>query len=165
MEKASKGETIPMTTETPSGNNPACILVVDDEPEIRQLLKEVLELDGYRVTPAADGREALPLALREQPDLIITDIRMPKLDGLTLCKALRKNRDTTHIPILILTTLNTAADMAASFAAGADDFLPKPLNPDEIRIRVRSLLRLKQTYDALTALRQELAALRSRHAT
>lgn len=141
----------------------ARILIVDDEAEIRQLLQELLTNEGYQVWTANDGREALPIALRELPDLILTDIRMPKLDGLTLCKALRVNKDTAHIPVLILTSANTAEDMLASFANGADDFLPKPLNPVEIRIRVQSLLRLKRTRDELTALRQELAALRSRH--
>src|SRR5437870_4341453 len=96
---------------------PAKILAVDDEPAIRELLKEILTGFGYQVITAADGKDALPLALSEKPDLIITDIRMPKLDGLTLCRALRTQPDCANIPVLILTSATTADDMAASLAS------------------------------------------------
>lgn len=139
---------------------PTTILVVDDEAEIRQILAEVLTRSGYQVVTANDGRDALPLTLTDQPDLIITDIRMPRLDGLTLCRALRTQKDTQHIPILILTSGNTPEQMQASLNAGADDFLPKPLNVDEIKIRVRSLIRLKHTTDTVKRLQKEIAALR-----
>jgi DNA-binding response OmpR family regulator len=136
--------------------SPAKILVVDDEADIRKVLQEILTAAGYQVLTAADGRDALPITLADQPDLIITDIRMPKLDGLTLCRALRGHPDTADIPVVILTAGNTAEQMQASFEAGADDFLPKPLNPEEIKLRVRTLLRLKQTTDELRRLRQSM---------
>jgi DNA-binding response OmpR family regulator len=136
------------------------ILVVDDEALIRDMLREVLEGDGYRVITAADGRDALPMALNEKPDLILSDIRMPKLDGLTLCKALRVNPETKSIPIVMLTSYNTSEHMEAAMAAGADDFLPKPLNVEEIRIRVRSLLKLKHVTDEVQRLQQYVLALR-----
>jgi len=138
----------------------AKILVVDDEIEIRQLLQEILTRAGYQVITAADGRDALPMTLTDKPDLIITDIRMPRLDGLTLCRALRTQKDTQHIPILILTNNSTPEQMESCLKAGADDFLPKPLNVDEIKIRVRTLIRLKHTADTVKRLQTELAALR-----
>lgn len=140
---------------------PAKILVVDDEAEIRQVLQEVLTRAGYQVITANDGRDALPLTLTDSPDLIITDIRMPRLDGLTLCRALRTNKDTAHIPVLILTSGSTPEQMEASLKAGADDFLPKPLNIDEIKIRARTLTRLKHSTDTVKRLQQEIAALRN----
>jgi DNA-binding response OmpR family regulator len=143
----------------PSGP-PARILVVDDEPPVRNVLRDVLSADGYVVVTADDGREALPLTLRDKPDLIITDIRMPKLDGLTLCKALRVNPETKSIPILMLTNYSTSEQMEAAMAAGADDFLPKPLNVEEVRIRVRSLLKLKHVTDEVQRLQQYVLALR-----
>ena len=146
-----------MSTTTPA---PAKILVVDDEVEIRQLLQEILARSGYQVIAATDGREALPITLTEKPDLIITDIRMPRLDGLTLCRALRTQKDTQHIPVLILTNSSTTEQMEACLQAGADDFLPKPLNVEEIKLRVRTLIRLKHTGDTVKRLQQEIATLR-----
>ncbi len=141
---------------------PAKVLVVDDEAPVRDVLRDVLNADGYVVVTADDGREALPLTLSEKPDLIISDIRMPKLDGLTLCKALRVNPETKSIPILILTNYSTSEQMEAAMAAGADDFLPKPLNVEEVKIRVRSLLKLKHVTDEVQRLQQYVLALRER---
>ena len=149
-----------MSSETPSAPPPARILVVDDEPAVRDLLREVLTLAGYTVTSAGDGRDALPLTLSDKPDLIITDIRMPRLDGLTLCKALRVNPETRSVPVLMLTNYNTSEQMEAAMAAGADDFLPKPLNVEEIKIRVRAMLKLKHITDEVQRLQQYVLALR-----
>jgi CheY-like chemotaxis protein len=139
---------------------PSKILVVDDEPSIRDVLRDLLTAAGYTVVTASDGREALPMALADKPDLIISDIRMPKLDGLTLCKALRVNPETKSIPIIMLTSYNTSEHMEAAMAAGADDFLPKPLNVEEVKIRVRSLLKLKHITDEVQRLQQYILALR-----
>src|SRR5436309_9904888 len=149
-----------MSSETPSAPPPARILVVDDEPAVRDLLREVLAMAGYTVTTAADGRDALPLTLSDKPDLIITDIRMPRLDGLTLCKALRVNPETRSIPVIMLTNYNTSEQMEAAMVAGADDFLPKPLNVEEIKIRVRAMLKLKHITDEVQRLQQYVLALR-----
>lgn len=86
-------------TPQPPATAAAKILVVDDEPPIRDMLRDLLTAAGYTVVTASDGREALPMTLADKPDLIISDIRMPKLDGLTLCKALRVNPETKSIPI------------------------------------------------------------------
>lgn len=142
------------------GTPAAKILVVDDEQAIRDLLREVLTGVGYSVVTASDGREALPMSLADKPDLILSDIRMPKLDGLTLCKALRVNPETKSIPIIMLTNFNTSEHMEAAMAAGADDFLPKPLNVDEVKIRVRSLLKLKNVTDEVQRLQHYVLALR-----
>jgi DNA-binding response OmpR family regulator len=136
------------------------ILVVDDEAAIRDMLRDMLVADGYTVITAGDGREALPLTLTEKPDLILSDIRMPKLDGLTLCKALRTNPETHSIPIIMLTSFNTSEHLEAAMAAGADDFLPKPLNVSEVKIRVHSLLKLKHVTDEVQRLQQYVLALR-----
>jgi two-component system, OmpR family, alkaline phosphatase synthesis response regulator PhoP len=151
-----------MATDTPpSGVAPVPkILVVDDEPNIRDLLRDVLTQAGYKVLTAGDGREALPMTLSEQPDLILTDIRMPKLDGLTLCKALRVNTETKNIPVIILTSYNTSEHLEAAMAAGAEDFLAKPLNVEEIKIRVRSLLKLKHVTDEVQRLQQYVLELK-----
>jgi DNA-binding response OmpR family regulator len=151
---------MPAESPTPSAAGPAKILVVDDEAPVRDVLRDVLTAAGYNVITATDGREALPLTLSEKPDLIITDIRMPKLDGLTLCKALRVNPETKSVPILILTHYSTSEQMEAAMAAGADDFLPKPLNVEEVKIRVRSLLKLKHVTDEVQRLQQYVLALR-----
>jgi two-component system, OmpR family, alkaline phosphatase synthesis response regulator PhoP len=151
-----------MPTATPPLPDPppAKILVVDDEASIRDMLRDVLTAAGHTVVTAADGREALPLTLSDKPDLILSDIRMPKLDGLTLCKALRVNPETKIIPIIMLTSYNTSEHMEAAMAAGADDFLPKPLNVDEVKIRVRSLLKLKHVTDEVQRLQQYVLDLR-----
>jgi DNA-binding response OmpR family regulator len=146
----------PKTPDAP----PAKILVVDDEAPIRDLLREVLAAAGYTVTTASDGREALPLTLSDRPDLNLSDIRKPNLDGLTLCKALRANPETKSIPFIMLTSYNTSEHMEAAMAAGADDFLPKPLNIEEVRIRVRSLLKLKHITDEVQRLQHYVLALR-----
>lgn len=150
-------------TPKPPATATAKILVVDDEPSIRDMLRDLLAAAGYTVVTASDGREALSMTLADKPDLIISDIRMPKLDGLTLCKALRVNSETKSIPILMLTSYNTSEHMEAAMAAGADDFLPKPLNVEEVKIRVRSLLKLKHITDEVQCLEQYILALRQQH--
>jgi DNA-binding response OmpR family regulator len=136
------------------------ILVVDDEADVRHLLKEILVAEGYQVVTAADGREALQLTLSEKPDLITLDCHMPKLDGLTLCKALRVSDETRNIPIIMLTGYNTREHLENCMNAGADDFLAKPLVVDEIRIRVRAMLKLKNVNDEVSRLQQYILSLR-----
>src|SRR5262245_53713468 len=97
-----------MAMDTPTTVAPSKILVVDDEAPIREMLRDVLVAAGYVVVTAADGREALPMTLTDKPDLIVSDIRMPRLDGLTLCKALRVNPETKSVPVLMLTNYNTS---------------------------------------------------------
>ena len=115
------------------------ILLADDSPMIHRHIVPILEDDGYEVISAMDGAAALQLARSRQPDLVITDIEMPKLDGYEVCKALKESESSAHIPVLISSTLGEAADLERGFDAGADDYLVKPVIPEELSTRVRTL--------------------------
>ena len=115
------------------------ILVVDDEPGIRSVLASSLEFEGYTVRTAADGRAALTEVERGRPDLVVLDVLMPGMDGLTACRRLRAADP--HLPVLMLTARDLTGDRVAGLDAGADDYLAKPFDLDELLARVRALLR------------------------
>jgi two-component system response regulator MprA len=116
------------------------ILVVDDEPAVRDSLRRALELEGYAVELARDGEEALDrLALEDQPDAVILDILMPGIDGLEVCRRLRQTGST--LPVLMLTARAEVDSRVAGLDAGADDYLPKPFALAELLARLRALLR------------------------
>ncbi len=143
-----------------SGDSPKPkILIADDEPSIRELLEQVLNADGFEVILATDGKDALQQILACNPDVILLDIRMPKLDGVTLCKALRVYKETEHTPIIMLTAYNTREHLEQSMAAGADDFLAKPFEVTELRIRVRAMLKLKYVTNELERLQQYIQSI------
>lgn len=119
------------------------ILVVDDDANIRTLLTVLLEDEGYQVLTAADGEAALTIAGAEHPDLILLDIRMPKMDGLQVCDKLRTNPDTHSIPVIFLTGFNSHDRMEMAIEMGGDDFLGKPVNAIELRIRIRAMLQTR----------------------
>jgi DNA-binding response OmpR family regulator len=116
------------------------ILVADDDPDIQSLMVMRLERSGYRVLRASDGREALDLALREQPDLAVLDITMPKLDGLEVTRSLRAHDETSEMPVILLTARVQDDDVAKGLDAGATDYVKKPFSPQELGARVASLL-------------------------
>jgi two-component system, OmpR family, response regulator MprA len=120
----------------------ARLLVVDDDRAIREALARALHLDGYTVATAPDGAQALTAISGERPDLLILDVMMPSVDGLTVCRVLRAEGD--RLPILVLTARTETADKVAGLDAGADDYLPKPFDLDELLARVRALLRRTQ---------------------
>ena len=114
------------------------ILVVDDEKNIVQLARLYLDKEGYRVEAAYDGAQALEKAKAVRPDLVILDIMMPELDGLSVCKELRKS---SNVPIIILTARGDDVDRIVGLELGADDYVTKPFNPRELVARVKAVLR------------------------
>jgi two-component system OmpR family response regulator len=114
------------------------ILVVDDDAEIRNLLREYLQKNGYRVSVAADGRSMWAALDQAQPDIIVLDLMLPGDDGLTLCRNLRAQ---SSIPIIMLTARGEETDRIVGLEMGADDYLAKPFNPRELLARVKSILR------------------------
>ena len=114
------------------------ILVVDDEQKIVKIARDYLEKNGYRVLSAGDGVTALAMARHEKPDLIILDLMLPKMDGLDVCRSLRRESD---VPVIMLTARTEEADRLIGLEIGADDYISKPFSPRELVARVRSLLR------------------------
>jgi len=116
------------------------ILLADDSPLIHRHTVPLLEDDGYEVRSASDGAEAIALARALGPDLVITDVEMPLVDGYDVCKALKADPATSRVPVLICSSLGEAADLERGFDAGADDYLVKPVLPEELSTRVRALV-------------------------
>jgi two-component system response regulator MprA len=117
----------------------ATVLIADDDRAIRDSLARLLKLEGYQVVTANDGAEALTAAKAHRPDVLVLDVMMPTLDGLTVCRVLRAEKD--RVPILMLTARVETPDRVAGLDAGADDYLPKPYDPEELFARLRALLR------------------------
>lgn len=117
------------------------ILVVDDEPKIVRLARDYLEQSGFRVFPVQDGITALAAARQEKPDLIVLDLNLPGMDGLDLCRALRRE---SSVPIIMLTARVEEADRLIGLEMGADDYIVKPFSPRELVARVRAVLRRTQ---------------------
>jgi two-component system response regulator RpaA len=117
------------------------ILVIDDDPAISELVAVNLEMAGYDVSQAEDGIKGQALALQLQPDLIMLDLMLPKVNGFTVCQRLRRDERTAEIPVLMLTALSQTQDKVEGFNAGADDYLTKPFEVEEMLARVRALLR------------------------
>jgi len=117
------------------------ILVVDDEKNIVQLARLYLGNEGFHVEEAYDGKQALEKARSLSPDLIVLDIMMPEMDGLSVCKELRK---TSNVPVIILTARNDDVDKIVGLEVGADDYVTKPFNPRELVARVKAVLRRSQ---------------------
>jgi putative two-component system response regulator len=128
------------------------VLVVDDEQRNRELLVRLLEVAGYDVEAAADGEAALTAVADHSPDVILLDVQMPGLDGFEVCRRVKADPATRLTPVVMVTGLNAREHRIEGINAGADDFLGKPFNADELRARVRSLVRLKRyTNDLETA--------------
>ena len=123
------------------------VLIVDDEPDNRRLMHDLLVEEGYQTREAADGLEALQSVPDYKPDLILLDINMPGMDGFDVTKNLKQNPATQHIPVIIVTGLANRDDQIRGLNVGAEDYLAKPFDPTELKIRVRNLLRLKSFHD------------------
>jgi two-component system response regulator MprA len=124
---------------------PAGILLVDDDPAVLSSLRRALTLGDFSVTTASDGESALSELQKAKPDLVVLDVMLPGIDGLTLCERVRQLDDT---PILMLSARDTVPDRVAGLARGADDYLVKPFAIDELLARVRALLRRGRSRDS-----------------
>jgi DNA-binding response OmpR family regulator len=127
----------------------AVILVVDDEPHVRKLVKANLESSGYKVLTAADGEEAIDTVERELPDLVILDLMLPKLDGYAVC---RRIREFSAVPVIMLTARSAEVDLLHGFEVGADDYLTKPFAVNELLVRVQAVLRRSKWPEQVLAL-------------
>lgn len=116
------------------------VLIAEDEDHIRRLIRVILEPDGYFFAEAKDGIDALEKVSEEMPDLIILDLMMSKMNGIEVCRQLKKNALTRKIPVIMLTAKREMSDKVAGIKAGADDYLTKPFEPRELRVRVKTFL-------------------------
>lgn len=117
------------------------ILVVDDEEDYRHIVKLILEPEGYDVVEAKDGRDGLSVLQSERPDLVILDVNMPKMDGFTVCKKIRKDETSKYVPVIMLTVRNLTQEQVKGFENGADEYLTKPFESAELVSRVKSLFK------------------------
>jgi len=117
------------------------ILIIEDEPDIIKMLEYNLKKEGFRITSASDGREALRRAEREHPDIIILDLMLPEIDGLEVCKTLKQSSDTADIPVIMLTAKAQETDKIVGLELGADDYITKPFSIRELTARVKAVLR------------------------
>src|SRR5258708_38860633 len=132
-------------------HNPPRILVVDDVETNRDILVTRLSAQGYELLEAADGEEALALARKERPDLILLDVMMPKIDGIEVCRQLKADKSLPFMPIILVTAKTDSKDVVAGLEAGADEYLSKPFDHTALLARVRSVLRLKELHDRVSA--------------
>jgi len=125
------------------------ILVVDDEKDIVTLLEYNLQRAGFNTISALDGPDAIDLARSRKPDLIILDIMLPSMDGMEICKILKGDPNTSHIPIIMLTARGEEVDRILGFELGADDYITKPFSPRELVLRVKAVLKRQRRESSL----------------
>jgi two-component system, OmpR family, response regulator RpaA len=133
------------------------ILVIDDEQAINELIKINLELSGYKVIQALDGIKGFALAKQELPNAIVLDVMMPEVDGYTVAQRIRQNQTTKNIPILMLTALSQLNDKVKGFDIGVDDYLTKPFEMEELKVRIRALLKRSNQIPESIATRELLS--------
>src|SRR3989442_3792095 len=136
----------------------ARILIVDDQRSNVEMIAGVLKARGYAVYTALDGQQALEQVREIHPDLVVSDILMPGMDGYDLCRRLRAAPETALLPVILVTSLDGQSERIKGIEAGADDFLAKPVNWEELFAKVRSLLRVKALQDELKGWNQKLEA-------
>lgn len=118
----------------------AKILIADDERDIRELITFTLKFAGHEVVPAANGEEALQAAVREIPDLILLDVRMPRMTGYEACKQIKANASTRHVPVIFLSAKGQDSEVSEGMEAGATDYILKPFSPDQLTQRIHDTL-------------------------
>lgn len=119
---------------------PPRILVVDDDPDLREIVLLKLEISGFETYAEADGEAGLAAALELVPDLVLLDWMMPKLTGIEVCRLMREDLRTSRVPVILLTAKAQVADVERGFAAGADDYIVKPFSPTELLARINAIL-------------------------
>ena len=139
---------------------PKHILVVEDEPDTAELLELHLQNEGYRVTVAADGEQALSKLHKLMPDMVILDLMIPEIDGLEVCKFIRKDPATESLPVMMCTAKTSEIDKILGLEQGADDYLTKPFSPRELVLRVKNLLRRTETNQVQDENRLEIGEIR-----
>lgn len=142
-----------------AGDRSSHVLVVDDLEANGRLMERLLSRDGYRLRIAHDGQEALDAVAEEQPDVILMDVLMPKLDGFEACRRIKDNPATRLIPVVLVTALADTNSRIRGLEVGADDFISKPFSEPELRARVRSLLRIKHYTDELDSAESVIVSL------
>jgi two-component system, sensor histidine kinase and response regulator len=125
------------------------ILIIDDEPDNFDVIDTLLDNQGYELNYVNNAQQALELLDYFQPDVILLDVMMPEMNGIEFCQKFKSNSHWKHIPVIMVTALSSKEDLAQCLLAGADDFISKPMNGLELRSRIRSMVRIKQQYDAL----------------
>ena len=142
-----------------TGHATAHILVVDDLEANRALVARMLAPDGYLVSGAADGAQALRMIAAQHPDLVLLDVMMPGTDGFAVCRTLKEAPGTRLIPVVLITSLSESSSRIEGLDAGADDYVSKPVNAQELRARIRSLLRIKRYTDDLDSAESVIVSL------
>src|SRR5262249_31621431 len=133
------------------------ILIVDDQPVNVDILQTRLAIHGYEILTAGDGEEALARARAAQPDVILLDIMMPKLDGIEVCRRLKADTSLPFMPIIMVTAKADSKDVVAGLDAGADEYLTKPIDQAALVARVKSMLRIKALHDTVQEQAAQLA--------
>lgn len=118
----------------------AKIVIAEDEPDIRELIAFTLRFAGHEVITAGNGQEGFDLTKQERPDLVLLDVRMPKLTGYDACRKIKADPELGHIPVIFLSAKGQESEIAQGFAAGADEYLLKPFAPDQLTERVKAIL-------------------------
>ena len=116
------------------------VVIAEDEPDIRDLIRFTLQFAGYEVFAAGNGEEGYELAKREKPDLVMMDVRMPKMTGYEACRKIKGDPDLKHIPVIFLSAKGQDAEIQSGLDAGAEEYLLKPFAPDQLTERVRAVL-------------------------
>src|SRR3712207_736194 len=137
-------------------HDPPRLLIVDDNETNRDILQARLASQGYAILQAADREEAISAALDYDPDLILLDVMMPKLDGIEACRRIKANPDLPFIPVVLVTAKADTKDIVAGLDAGADEYLTKPVDQSALLARVRSMLPIKALHDQVSAQAAEL---------
>jgi signal transduction histidine kinase len=154
-------ERAPMNTAQEAQSEPAAsVLVVDDDPIVRSLIRATLENDSFGVIEATNGVEGCELYDKHRPDLLLVDVVMPRMDGYELCRELRGQAHSAYVPIVVATSLDDVPSIARAYDAGATDFVPKPINWLVLNHRIRYILRASRAFEELRRNQERLIAAR-----